>query len=268
MITKDTTVHLKAGPEDGLGEGQFTAYASVFGNIDSYGDIVTKGAFANDLARWEKSGNAIPVLFAHQMSDPDYNIGHVISAEEDNVGLKITAQLDLESPKAKQVYRMLKGKRINQMSFAYDVTDGEQVKVDGQDVYEIRDLKLYEVSVVTVGANQETEILSVKQLPTVADRLLADVKAGRVLSAKNENELRNAHQALGRVLSVLDGTTDEEKASELGPSCQVNDGASTKSEEDSVEVPEESPREANPAPSVNYSAITDAMLGQIMAEVA
>jgi len=48
----------------------------------------------------------------------------------------------------------------------------------------------------------------------------------------------------------------------------VDDGASTKSDEDGVEVLEESPREANPAPSVNYSAITDAMLGQIMAEVA
>jgi hypothetical protein len=108
----------------------------------------------------------------------------------------------------------------------------------------------------------------VKQVPGVTERLIAEVKAGRVLSAKNENELRNAHQALGRVLSVLDGTPDEEKASESGPSCQVNDGASTKSEQDSVEVLEESPREANPAPSVNYSAITDAMLGQIMAEVA
>jgi hypothetical protein len=269
MLTKDVaTIEVKAGPIDGLTEGQFTAYASVFGNVDSYGDIVTKGAFANDLARWEKSGAVIPLLFGHNMSDPDFNIGHVVKAEEDEVGLKVTAQLDLENPKAKQVYRMLKGRRINQMSFAYDVVDGSTETIDGQDVYEIRDMKLYEVSVVTVGANQETEVLAVKQVPVVADRLLTDVKAGRVLSAKNENELRNAHQALGRVLSVLDGTPDEEKASESGPSCQVNDGASTKSEQDSVEVPEESPREANPAPSVNYSAITDAMLGQIMAEVA
>ena len=34
-----------AGPDDGLKEGQFRAYASVFGNVDSYGDIVEKGAF-------------------------------------------------------------------------------------------------------------------------------------------------------------------------------------------------------------------------------
>ena len=269
MLTKNATVQLKAGPEDGLAEGQFVAYASVFGNVDSYGDIVVKGAFSNDLARWEKSGNAIPLLFGHNMSDPDFNIGHVVSAEEDEIGLKVVAQLDLENPKAKQVYRMLKGRRIDQMSFAYDVRDGAAVKSDdGEDVYEIYDLKLYEVSVVTVGANSETEVLAVKQVPAVTDRILAEVKAGRVLSAKNENELRSAHQAIGRVLNVLDGTSDEQKASELGPSCQANDDIETKSDQDVAEVSEESPREAIPTPSVDRSAYIDAMLGAIDAEVA
>lgn len=268
MLTKNATVQLKAGPDDGLAEGQFTAYASVFGNIDSYGDIVVKGAFANDLERWQKSGNNIPLLFGHNMADPDFNIGHILAAEEDEVGLKVTAQLDLENPKAKQVYRMLKGRRIDQMSFAYDVLDGAKAQKDGEDVYEIRDLKLYEVSVVTVGANSETEVLAVKQVPAVTDRILAEVKAGRVLSAKNENELRSAHEAIGRVLSVLDGTSDEQKASEPGPSRQQDDDIDTKSDEDAVTVPEEPAREAIPTPSVDYSALTDAVFGQIQAEVA
>ena len=278
MLTKNATAqHLKAGPQDGLGEGQFTAYASVFGNVDSYGDVVVKGAFANDLVRWEKSGNPIPLLFGHNMSDPDFNIGYVVKAEEDNVGLKVTAQLDLENPKAKQVYRMLKGKRIDQMSFAYDVIDGAPAVVDGQDVYEIRDMKIYEVSVVTVGANQETEILSVKQLPNVADRLLADFKAGRVLSAKTENEIRGAHEALGRVLSVLDSTPDAQKASEPDPSRQSHDDSTVKSAptiapaevegEDIDEESEEEIREASPTPSANLAVLPEAIFGEILAEI-
>lgn len=279
MLTKNATdIKIKAGPEDGLSEGQFTAYASVFGNVDSYGDIVVKGAFSDDLNRWEKSGKAIPLLFGHNMADPDFNIGHVMKAEEDDIGLKVHAQLDLENPKAKQVYRMIKGRRIDQMSFAYDVIDGESVKSnddDEDDVYHIRKLKLYEVSVVTVGANSETEILAVKTMPTVADRVVADIKAGRVLSAKNESELRSAHEALGRVLKVLDNTSDEQKASEPGPSCQANDGSSvtvkcTEVVDDEIvtELPEELPREAIPTPSVDRSAYIDAMLGAIDAEVA
>jgi HK97 family phage prohead protease len=268
MLTKNATIQLKAGPDDGLAEGQFTAYASVFGNVDSYGDVVMPGAFANDIARWEKSGNLIPLLFGHNMSDPDYNIGSVVKAEEDSVGLKVTAQLDLENPKAKQVYRLIKGRRIDQMSFAYDVIVGAHAERFGEDVYELRDLKLYEVSVVTVGANQETEILAVKQAADLADRMSASIKAGRVLSAKNESEIRGAHEALTRVLSVLDSTNDEQKASEPGPSCQANDDVEVKSDEGNADTSEESPREATPAPSVDYSAITDAIFGQIQAEVA
>lgn len=210
MLLKDTPVKVKAGPDDGLAEGQFSAYASVFGNVDSYGDIVVKGAFAGDLKRWEDSGNPIPLLFGHNMSDPDYNLGHVVTAVEDDKGLLVTAQLDLENPKAMQTYRMLKGRRINQMSFAYDVLDEGTVETAGEKANELRDLRLYEVSVVTIGANQETEVLAVK---TAADALLSGTKAGRAISAKNESELRKAHDAIGNVLAAIGENDDQEKAS-------------------------------------------------------
>ncbi|MCQ4119878.1 HK97 family phage prohead protease [Rhodococcus tibetensis] len=220
MLTKNCApVRVKAGTDDGLEDGEFTAYASVFGNKDSYGDIVMPGAFADTLADWAKSGDPIPLLFGHNMSDPDYNIGHILSAEEDEIGLKVHAKLDLEGPKALQVYRLIKGRRVSQMSFAYDVLGGgyaEREKADDsgetEGYYELRKLKLYEVSVVPIGANQETDILAVKSIPALADRIVEDAKAGRVISAKNESELRTAHESIGRVLSVLD-STDEEKAS-------------------------------------------------------
>jgi HK97 family phage prohead protease len=215
MQLKDMPVQIKAGPDDGLGEGQFTAYASVFGNVDSYGDVVVPGAFADDLKAWEDSGNPIPLLFGHNMADPDYNIGHVMSAIEDEKGLRVAAQLDLENPKAMQTYRMLKGRRINQMSFAYDVLEGadaQREKADGtkESYYELRKLKLYEVSVVTIGANQETEVLAVK---TAADALLSGTKAGRAISAKNETELRKAHEAIGNVLAAIGEDDDQKQAS-------------------------------------------------------
>ena len=215
MLLKDTPIQIKAGPDDGLAEGQFSAYASVFGNVDSYGDVVVPGAFADDLKAWEESGNAIPLLFGHNMSDPDFNIGHVVDAKEDERGLLVTAELDLENPKAKQVYRMLKGRRINQMSFAYDVLEGgdaQREKADGtkEGYYELRKLKLYEVSVVTIGANQETEVLAVK---TAADALLSGTQAGRVISAKSEGDLRQAHAALANVLAAIGEDDDQKQAS-------------------------------------------------------
>ena len=238
MFTKSATITVKAGPDDGLKEGQFVAYASVFGNKDAYGDVVMPGAFTKTLAEWQKSGDVIPLLFGHNMSDPDYNLGGVVEAEEDNVGLKITGEFDLENPKSVQSYRLLKGRRIRQMSFAYDEIDSGPAVHDGENVWELRELKLYEVSIVTVGANQETEILAVKQVPAAAERAMRDLKAGRVLSAKNEGELREAHEAIGRVLSALDSTNDEEKASGDGPSRQASEasGAREASQEPSVDT--------------------------------
>lgn len=202
MLLKNATkVRLKAGPDDGLKEGQFEAYASVFGNKDSYGDVVVPGAFADSLAQWKDGGSFIPLLFGHNMSDPDFNLGHVEDAKEDDHGLLTLNQLDLENPKSQQTYRLIKGRRINQMSFAYDVLEGgwatRQKDSDGGDspdnqeeYFELRKLKLYEVSVVPIGANQETEITAFKAAE-LAERALQD---GRLTRSEFDSLLKTYHR--------------------------------------------------------------------------
>ncbi|NMD58973.1 UNVERIFIED_ORG: HK97 family phage prohead protease [Nocardia globerula] len=157
---------LRVGTKQGLDEGQFVGYASIFGNVDLHGDITAKGAFADSLKSWATSEGNIPVLYGHRDDDPDYNVGHVVSAKEDDRGLLVTAQLDLESPKGQQVYRLVKGRRLSEMSFAYEVQDSAKVKTaDGKSANELRKLKLYEVSLVPQGANPETSIVAVKAAP-------------------------------------------------------------------------------------------------------
>lgn len=220
-----------AGPNDNLSEGQFEGYASVFGNEDSYGDVVESGAFTRTLSEWAEKGATIPVLWGHDMYDPFSNIGSVTEAVEDDTGLKVTGQLDLDNPTAKQVYRLLKGRRVNSMSFAYAVKDGDYDEEEG--IYTIKDADLYEVSIVQVPANEEAEILSVKQV-TAAVR----AKAGRTLSVKNETALREARDAIDSVLKSLEpeDSEDQAKASEnhrgasdedpLGKSSAQDEGSS------------------------------------------
>ena len=43
-------------------DGTFTGYAGVFGNIDSYGDILVKGCFADSIA---ESKGKVPILANH-----------------------------------------------------------------------------------------------------------------------------------------------------------------------------------------------------------
>lgn len=218
MLKEFQITNVKAGPDDGLEEGEFEAYASVFDNIDSYGDVMRKGSFARTLGNWQSKADVLPVLWGHDTFDPFNNIGGVREAVEDNHGLRTRSLLDLSNPTAEQVYKLLKGRRINQMSFAFDYIDARPGVVDGKDVLEVFDVDLYEISVVFRGANSATEVLAVKSaarnLRTLID---LEAKSGRVLSAKNESELRSAYESIGAVLDSLP-KTDEERASEAAPS--------------------------------------------------
>lgn len=220
MLRKSVPVtHVKAGEGDGLEEGQFEALVSIIGNKDSYGDVVMSGAFDESLAEWKASGNPIPVIWSHGYGDPANHIGYLIDASEKTVdgktGLWVKAQLDVsedpEDAQARKVAKLLRGKRVTQFSFSYDILDGANAKSDELgDYYELRKMKLYEVGPTLIGANQATELLNAKAIQELA----VEVKAGRVLSAKNEGALRSAHQSIGAVLEALDSNDGKAKASE------------------------------------------------------
>jgi len=204
--TMEVTAKVKAaGVADGLAEGQFVALVSVFNNEDSYGDVVRPGAFTQTLQEWATKGDDIPVIWAHQWSDPFSHIGRVLKATETLQGLEVTGQIDdLEgddpNPTAKQVYRLLKGRRVTQFSFAYDVGEGGWITDDEHPwggYYELRRLDLHEVGPCLLGVNRETELLAAK-----AAGLAAGAKAGRVLSQKNFDTLTAAYESIGEVLAA------------------------------------------------------------------
>ncbi len=218
MLTKSFPVQVKAGPDDNLGEGEFKAYVSVFGNKDSYGDVVMPGAFTESIAEWKASGNPLPVIWSHMYSDPDYHIGVTLEASEDAKGLLIHGKLDLDADatKARQVYRLLKARRVTQFSFSYDILDYAQASNEEfGDFWELRKLKLYETGPTLIGANQLTDLLGVKSIRDLA----VDIKAGRVLSAKNEEQLRSAADAIKSVLDSLPSDSDK-----TAPTAEQKDG--------------------------------------------
>lgn len=168
-----------------LEEGVISGYASVFGNVDSYGDIVVKGAFSRSIEKIRRTGKVISVFYGHNMADPRANIGRVIELREDDRGLFFKAQLDLsDGTYGRLVYAQLKDGRLDSLSFGFSVIDGANTEAG----YELRELELYEISVVPIPANQEA--------------LITEVKAGRAISAKNMDLIRRAYEALGELLDA------------------------------------------------------------------
>lgn len=231
MLVKSCPVSLKTAGQDGLADGEFTALVSVFGNKDSYGDVVLPGAFTGTLEKWAASGDPIPVYWSHRMDDPDFNIGHVVEAKETTEGLWVRGQLDLDSGKAAQVHRLLKGRRVTQFSFAYEVLDGGWGERDGEEIYELRELGLFEVGPTPIGANPQTELLAVKSTAERAARYAEALKNSGHLRPETENELKAAHQVLGDLLDVLD---DQAKAITTGPVKSDEDPCGGKSDEEPV----------------------------------
>ena len=89
----------------------FDGYGAVFGNVDSYGDVIQPGAFAESLAQSAKSGVWPAMLLQHGgwgMGAEDMTpIGIWTSLSEDGVGLKVSGKL-ADTARGREAYALLK----------------------------------------------------------------------------------------------------------------------------------------------------------------
>lgn len=179
MNTKNIDLQIKEASESTPG---IVAYASTFDREpDAYGDVVAKGAFAGTLAQLKANGYNLPLLYAHDMGNPSNIIGYVTKAEEDDRGLRVEAAFDMENPAAQTVRRAVLAKAINKLSFAFTVLDQGPVTLeDGTKANELRELEIYEVSLVVVPANSHAVVVDAKDAPaetpeaTIEEKTLVD----------------------------------------------------------------------------------------------
>lgn len=145
--------------DSGEEKGNVEAVFSVFNNQDSDGDVVLPGAV--------KSGfkdNQVPMVFAHKWDQP-IGKGTIEEGEESAV---FKGSFFMETEAGKEAYNLVKSMGdLQQWSFGFRVNDSEMGKLqkDGEDEADVRflkDLTVYEVSPVLVGANQETYTLAIK----------------------------------------------------------------------------------------------------------
>lgn len=178
------------------GTGTIEGYASTWvRKPDSYGDVVRQGAFKDTLADDWNGGKGIPFLWSHKLDDLKAFIG-TAEADEDDTGLHFIATFD-DTDEAQKVRQLYKDGRLKKFSFAFDVLEnGLTTLEDGTKANELRKLKLYEISAVTVPANDTAEVV--------------DVKAGRRNSKKDADTIRQAITLLESVLDTEDPDNGED----------------------------------------------------------
>lgn len=156
MKYKSSKFEIKA-----IDDNTFEGYASYFNNIDSYGDIIVSGAFTKTI---QENRNRIKILWQHDTNEP---IGVPQVMNEDSQGLYVKGKISMTDTGKKAMILMRDGV-VTEMSIGYDV-----IKEEYQGNKRIlKEIRLWEFSPVTFGANDKAKITSAKSL----EEIMFDIK--------------------------------------------------------------------------------------------
>jgi hypothetical protein len=168
LKTKTTELSLKEATLND--DGSFSGYASIWGEVDSYDEAVSRGAFKASLAAWKAKGKLPSMLWQHDQRKP---IGVWTSMAEDAKGLRVEGQLALDTEQGKEAYALLKMGALDGLSIGYVATEWQVDKKTGVTTLDVIDL--WEVSLVTFPAGPSARVDGVKsalkggKLPTLSE---------------------------------------------------------------------------------------------------
>jgi uncharacterized protein len=140
--------------------GKFSGYGSVFGNVDSHNDIVERGAFKRSL-----KGRNPAMLWQHRSDMP---IGKFTKVSEDANGLYVEGEINLDVQLGKEAYSLLKQGALSGLSIGYTTRDYEVDRKRGARL--LKDVELYEISLVTFPSNEAAQIIGVKDGDAMKER--------------------------------------------------------------------------------------------------
>lgn len=133
--------------------GIVKGYGSIFGNKDSDDDIIERGAYTKTI---QEHGNRVRYLWQHDITRP---IGKMRELEEDEKGLRFVAEIP-KTTFGNDVIELMKFGVIteNSVGILPILKDyNEETKTR-----HIKEVKLYEISAVTLASNDQAMINEIK----------------------------------------------------------------------------------------------------------
>jgi len=160
--------------------GTVTGYFAGFGNVDSDGDMITPGAFKKSINERGPDGvNRIAHLLQHDTYQPLAK-PHVL--QEDSKGLYFESTI-AGTTYGKDALLLYEAGVYNEHSVGFQTITSERMESGTGIYYELREVKLWEGSTVTWGANSETPFIGFKsagkkQIGDRFDKLIKAIKIG------------------------------------------------------------------------------------------
>jgi len=173
----------------------FSGYGSTFDNIDRDQDVIEKGAFNKTIEKIISKGDNLPILWQHDMSIP---LGIYIKFAEDEKGLFVKGRMPKDDSFVRErVMPQMKIGSVRKLSIGFFIKEWEFETREGKSVRIIKEVELFEISLVTIPANEEASVTEIKAATPYKDLPLA----ARDLEWSKED-------ALGRVRRFT-GSTEE-----------------------------------------------------------
>lgn len=154
------------------GEGVFSGYASIFGEVDLGKDTIERGAFRRSLA--ERGASGVRMLFQHDPAEP---IGFWKTIREDARGLFVEGVLAADVVRAREVHALMKHGGLDGLSIGFQTVKARNDAKTG--VRRILEADLWEISVVTFPMLPSARVSNVKQARWYRDKDTELVRAMR-----------------------------------------------------------------------------------------
>lgn len=202
---KSFALDLKEVAEEGIFEGRLSAY----GNVDATGDVVERGAFSRTI---KANKGRVPMLWQHNAKEPPVGVLHL---SDGDAGLDVKGEINLEEPLGQRAYSALKflkarglkmGLSIGFLSISDEVKSG---------IRHLKEIKLFEGSLVTFPANSLCYVGDVKQIES-KDFTTA------LASIQNWQIRHQLMEALGEALMeafYVDGMSRDERTAACEKAC-------------------------------------------------
>jgi len=154
--------------------GIVKGYASTFDNIDRGDDLIERGAFDKTIASYKTSGRPIRMLWQHNTNDL---IGGYPADKMyvDEKGLFVVGEINLKTQRGKEAYALAKQGVLSDFSIGYFVDEFEIEKEDDKLIRKLKEVELFEISLVGEPMNTEARFTEVKSVVPFQDLPLADV---------------------------------------------------------------------------------------------
>ena len=209
------------------GHGTIEGYASTFGNVDRVGDVVMPGAFAKTIAERLPTGK-IKLMGRHFAYGGDglETVGTITELREDAKGLYFKADV-ADTDMAQQYLKLAKGGHLSASSIGYQVMKAAPSMREGQEVQELHELKLYEVTLTNNPANEMAELIGAKNAAFLNALKNGDssATADRVIDALGGEEGAKALlENLGSMIEVLKPIVEGKTVEETGESEEESEG--------------------------------------------